>query len=295
VFDIASECFAYYESPVTSVAYSQDRSLQIQLWFKTEENLRTFVNKVGEVHTYYRLPPPIEWNITYEAVETPPLLHPVMKMDYLKGASSSPEYTPQQSHASDVSAANASNAEVYFRLIERPNLFAFYNPTSCHIADKSDFPDYDKDPDNRLYLSQPVHYLFDGYQTAETGNLTKKYPLFGVYFVRDEGEEVIEFHSVRYHMHKIIIAFETVARGVAETINFKAGSFVENGVWHTYIHVNNPEHVKLYLTLKYLKAAKKWDKVGIKYQHREVVDNSEAIGTTLGGLSLKGSGSEEEV
>jgi hypothetical protein len=124
VFDIASEYWAYYESPEASVAYSQDRSLQIQLWFKTEENLRTFVNKVGEVHTYYRLPTPIDWKITYEAVEPPPLLHPVMKMDYLKCALS-PEYTPQQSHASDVSAANASVAEVHFRLIEKPGLFKF--------------------------------------------------------------------------------------------------------------------------------------------------------------------------
>jgi hypothetical protein len=178
---------------------------------------------------------------------------------------------------------------------EKPGLFKFYRPTSCHIAGKKDFPEYDQDPDNRLYLSQPVHFLFDGYQTTDTGNLTKKYPPFGIYFVRDEGEEVIEFHSVRYHMHKIIIAFETVVDGVVESINFKDGSFVENGVWHTYIHVNNPEHVKLYLTLKYLKTAQKWDKVGIEYQHREVVDKSEAIGMSLGGLSLESNSEEEEV
>jgi hypothetical protein len=198
-----------------------------------------------------------------------------------------------QSHASDVSAANATDAEVYFRLIEKPNLFAFYNPTSCHIADKKDFPEYDQDPDNRLYLSQAVHFLFDGYQTTDTGKLSKKYPRFGIYFVRDEGEKVIEFNSVRYHMHKIIIAFQTVALGVAETINFKDGSFVENGVWHTYIHVNNPEHVKLYLTLKYRKAAKKWDEHGIEYQHREVVDEREVIGMSLGGLSLESKNEEK--
>ena len=114
MFDIASDCMAFYESPETSVAYSQDSSLTIQMWFETNVHLRTFVNKVGEAHTYYRLPTPIDWKITYEAVEPPPLLHPVMKMDYLKGASSSPEYTPQQSHASDVSAANASNAKFTF-------------------------------------------------------------------------------------------------------------------------------------------------------------------------------------
>jgi hypothetical protein len=126
VFEIASSCFAYYESPETSVAYSQDHSLIIQMWFKNEEHLRTFVNKVGDSHSYFRFPTPIDWEITYKAVETPPPLHPVMKMDYSKGAS----YTPQQSHASDVSATNASDAEVFFRLIEKPEMFNFVNPTS---------------------------------------------------------------------------------------------------------------------------------------------------------------------
>jgi hypothetical protein len=63
--------------------------------------------------------------------------------------------------------------------------------------DKKDFPEHDEDPDNRLYLSQPVHYLFDGYQTAGSGKLSKKYPYLGIYFVRDEGKEVVEFNGVR--------------------------------------------------------------------------------------------------
>ncbi len=283
---IASGCFAYYESPETSVVYAQDSSLTIRMWFRTEEHLRTFINKVTDTHSYYRLPAPIDWDISFEAMETPSLCVPVMKMDYRKGDSSSPDYTPQQSHASDVSAANASNAEVHFRLIEKPDLFSFYNPTSCHIADKKDFPEYDECPDNRLYLSQPVHYLFDGYQTTSSGNLKKKYPYLGIYFVRDEGEEDVEFNSVRYRMHRVVIAFETVAHGVAESINFKKSSFVENGVWHTYIHVNNPENVKLYLTLKYNKTAKKWDEHGIQYQHREVIDECDTVGMRLGDLSL---------
>jgi hypothetical protein len=131
--------------------------------------------------------------------------------------------------------------------------------------------------------------MFDGYQTILTGMLKKKVPLFGIYFVRDEGEEIIEFNSVRYRRHKIIVAFETVQSGVAEVINFKDGSFVEGGIWHTYIHVYDPKKVKLYLTLKYNKTAKRWDDDEITYQHHEIVDVSDAaaVGIPLGELSLE--------
>jgi hypothetical protein len=178
---------------------------------------------------------------------------------------------------------------VFFRLIEKPAMFGYCNPTSCHIADKKDHIEFDKCPDNRLYLSQEIHFMFDGYQTILTGMLKKKVPLFGIYFVRDEGEEIIEFNSVRYRRHKIIVAFETVQSGVAEGINFKDGSFVEGGIWHTYIHVYDPKKVKLYLTLKYNKTAKRWDDDEITYQHHEIVDVSDAaaVGIPLGELSLE--------
>jgi hypothetical protein len=109
-----------------------------------------------------------------------------------------------------------------------------------------------------------------------------------------EGGEVIKFNSVRYHLHRVIIAFETVFHRAAESINFKDGSFVEDGVWHTFIHVLNPENVKLYLTFKYLKIAKKWDAQKIEYRHREIVDDSEAVGMNFVGLSIGSNGNEEE-
>ena len=283
---IASDCFAYYESPETSVIYGDDMSLTAKMWFKSEENLRTFINKVGDTHLTYRLPTPIVWEYDFEAAAAP-RVRPVMTMDYTKGDSSSPDYTPVQSAATDVSAANASDAEVYFRLIEKPGLFTYYNPTSCHIADKKDFPEHDEDPDNRLYLSQPVHYLFDGYQTASSGKLTKKYPYVGIYFVRDEGKEVVEFNGVKYHMHRIIIAFEAIANGVTSCINFKEGSFTENGIMHTYIHVNNADQVKLFLSLKYRKTAKKWDEQEIEYHHHDIVEEQQNIDEGMKEISLE--------
>jgi hypothetical protein len=189
-----------------------------------------------------------------------------------------------------VSAANASNAEVYFRLIEKPELFAFINPTSCHIADKKDHPEYDENPDNRLYLSQAIHYLFDGYQTAGSGKVKAKYPFIGIYFVRDDGEEFVEFNSVKYRMHKIIIAFEIVVSGVAEIINFKNGSFKDdNNIWHTHIHVIDPDSVKLFLNLKYSKTTKKWDNQEILYQHmrEEFAEDDQNIEVDLAELSLE--------
>lgn len=254
---IASDCFAYYESPETSVVYGDDLSLTANMWFDSKNDLRTFINRVAETHLTYSLPTPIAWEYAFEAATAPRVCRPVMTMDYKKGNSSSPEYTPVQSVATDVSAANASDAEVFFRLIEKPGIFAYYNPTSCHIADKKDYPEYDEDPDNRLYLSQPVHYLFDGYQTASSGKLTKNYPYLGIYIVRDEGKEVVEFNGVKYHMHRIIVAFEAIGSRVTSSINVKEGSFAENGIMHTRIHVNNVDQVKLFLSLKYRKKAKK--------------------------------------
>ena len=283
---IASDCFAYYESPETSVVYNEDSSLTANMWFKSEENLRTFINRVAETHLNYRLPAPISWKYTFEAA-TAPHVRPVMTMDYSKGESLSPDYTPVQSVATDVSAANASNAEVYFRLVEKPGLFSCYNPTSCHIADKKDFPEYDENPDNRLYLSQPVHYLFDGYQTAGSGKLSKKYPYLGIYFVRDEGEEAVNFNGVQYHMHRIIIAFEAIKQEVIPSINFKEGSFIEDDIMHTHIHVNNPDQAKLFLSLKYRKTAKKWDEQEIIYRHREPVEDEQHIENGIAGLSLE--------
>lgn len=256
------------------------------MWFRKEEDLRNFINRVAETHLSYRLPTPIVWEYAFEAA-TAPRVCPVMTMDYTKWNSTSPEYTPVQSVATDVSAANASDAEVFFRLIEKPGLFTYYNPTSCHIADKKDYPEYDENPDNRLYLSQPVHYLFDGYQTASSGKLTKKYPYLGIYFVRDEGQEVVEFNGVNYHMHRIIIAFEAIGRGLTSIINFKEGSFVENGIMHTHIHVNNADQVKLFLSLKYRKTAKKWDEQEIEYQHREIVEEEQSVEIEMAEMSLE--------
>ena len=88
---IASDCFAYYESPETSVIYGDDMSLTAKMWFKSEENLRTFINKVGDTHLTYRLPTPIVWEYDFEAAAAP-RVRPVMTMDYTKGDSSSPEY-----------------------------------------------------------------------------------------------------------------------------------------------------------------------------------------------------------
>ncbi len=53
--------------------------------------------------------------------------------------------------------------------------------------------------------------------------------------------------------------------------------------------------MKLYLTLKYLKTAQKWDEARIECLHREIVDESETVGMSSGGLSLESNGSEEEV
>jgi hypothetical protein len=83
---IASDCFAYYESPETSVVYNEDSSLTANMWFKSEENLRTFINRVAETHLSYRLPTPIVWEYDFEAA-TAPHVRPVMTMDYSKGES----------------------------------------------------------------------------------------------------------------------------------------------------------------------------------------------------------------
>ena len=136
-------------------------------------------------------------------------------------------------------------------------------------------------------MSQPVHYLFDGYQTASSGKLTKKYPYLGIYFVRDEGKEVVELNGVKYHMHKIIIAFEAIGSGVTSSINFKEGSFVENGIMHTHIHVNDADQVKLFLSLKYRKTAKKWDMQEIEYQHHEIVEDEHNIEIGMTEMSLE--------
>jgi spore cortex formation protein SpoVR/YcgB (stage V sporulation) len=109
VIAIASDCFAYYESPQKSMVYTQDGSLTIQLWFKTVEYLRTFVDKVGDNHSYYRIPGPISWDISFEAAESPHVL-PVMKMDYKNDQSLFLEHTPLQINATDISAADAGEA-----------------------------------------------------------------------------------------------------------------------------------------------------------------------------------------
>jgi hypothetical protein len=56
------------------------------MWFKSEENLRTFINRVAETHLSYRLPTPIVWEYDFEAA-TAPHVRPVMTMDYSKGES----------------------------------------------------------------------------------------------------------------------------------------------------------------------------------------------------------------
>mgnify|MGYP003384966527 FL=1 len=106
--------------------------------------------------------------------------------------------------------------------------------------------------------------------------------------MRGEGKEVVEFNGVKYHMHRIIIAFEAIANGVTSCINFKEGSFTENGIMHTYIHVNNADQVKLFLSLKYRKTAKKWDGQEIEYQHREIVEEEQSVEIEMPEMSLSG-------
>ena len=88
-------------------------------------------------------------------------------------------------------------------------------------------------------------------------------------------------------MHRIIIAFEAVSKGCTKDINFKEGSFVENDIWHTHIHVNDVEQVKLFPSLKYRKTSKKWDEQEVKYQHREIVEDEKSVEIEMAEMSLE--------
>ena len=86
---IGSDCYAYYESPETSVVYGDDLSLAANMWFESKKDLRTFINRVAETHLSYRLPTPIAWEYAFEAAAAP-RVRPVMAIDYAKGDSSYP-------------------------------------------------------------------------------------------------------------------------------------------------------------------------------------------------------------
>jgi hypothetical protein len=88
-------------------------------------------------------------------------------------------------------------------------------------------------------------------------------------------------------MHRIIIAFEAIKQEVIPSINFKEGSFLEDDIMHTHIHVSNPDQAKLFLSLKYRKTAKKWDEQEIIYRHREPVEDEQHIENGIAGLSLE--------
>src|SRR3984957_13963817 len=143
-------------------------------------------------------------------------------------------------------------------MLEDAAVFGPIIPTSCHIADYALYRDFDLDADNRLYLTQDAHVLFDGRQ------LINEVPHFAIYFVSYDGQESIEFNGTRHVRDKVTIGIEAPFADVYERIRFKNGSFRSaDGVMHTFVHVRSHTRFKAFLDLKYLKTTNIWVTKGV--------------------------------
>jgi hypothetical protein len=168
--------------------------------------------------------------------------------------------------------------DVFFRLVEDFRNFDI-KPSICHIADSALYPEYDDDLENRLYLTQDLHSRFDGRHTTDS------IPHVGIYFVSFDGREVVEFDGSRLELDRVTVAFEIPYPGVMNLIRFKQGSYVNNGVMHTFLHVKSHVKFKNFLDLKYSCTMVEWDIHRKQYNHK-VVLNIESIIEELDRLSV---------
>lgn len=270
VYRACTSVFGYIE-PEDNIKYI-DSDLHVKCWFRDEDHLRSCAESILASHKCFcascnSLKITIDLSPQYDVDG----LKPLMSTDYVHADSSSPEYTEVSNSDTAVSFASLSNADVVFQMIENVSMFSDINPTGCHIADKAVHPQYDKLPDNRIYLSHDMHSRFDGMQTNDTA------PHIGIYFVQFAGTEEVEYGGKRCRRDKVIVGVEIPYPGVVEKINFKTGSYMEEGNMHTFVHVRSHEIFKCLLDLKYAKTTARWKEKAVAFNVEAKVDIAATI------------------
>lgn len=284
VFRLCSENFGYYEDKKNSISY-QEFALNCCVWFESVSNMRSFIEKLRTSHqSFCRHCPPLDLgdDIDFTMKRPPSDLIPILTLHYTPNDSTSPDCSnaiDYQSDMSHVSVVSVSKPHVFFRLVEDSQVFEDIKPCSCHIADAALYQAYDHDEENRLFLSQDLRSRFDGRQTSDS------LPHVGIYFVSFDGREIVEYEGVPYELDRVTVAFEIPYPGVMELIKFKRGSFVVDGVMHTFLHVQSHVKLKHFLDLKYSSTMIKWDENRIQYHHH-IYLNIEGIIEELDCLSI---------
>jgi hypothetical protein len=269
VFRLCSESFGYCDNPSASISY-EGLNLKCLVWFNSVDNMRSFYENVRKSHEYYceaAQCPPLEFGDIDFSMKSPlnPLT-PVLSDAYIATDSESPEQSNAGSFACGVSFASISTPDIFFRLVEDPCAFEEIKPCACHIADAALFKELDGDMENRLYLSQDLHSMFDGRQTTDS------IPHVGIYFVSFDGRETVEHEGQALQYDRVTIGFETPYQGTVQKIKFKKGSSVINGAMHTFVHVRSHEKFKRFLDLKYAKTMCSWDSRDVSYTHKIYVE-----------------------
>ena len=270
VYRQCSSRFGYYESS-ENIAYTGS-DLHVKCWFKNEDNMRSFIEDVLDLHKTFcgscpKLDLIYDWNPHYDIIG----LKPFMSGDYNSSDSSSPDLTEVSFSDGGMSYASLATPAVYFMRVEDESAFGDIMATSCHIADKALYRDYDTWEDNRLYLTQDTHCRFDGRQTVD------KLPHIGVFFVEFSGAEDVQYSGTTYKRDKVIIGFQIPFPYVKDAIKFKPGSFMRNGHMHTFVHVKSHLKFKCFLDLKYAKTTAQWTQRGIAFEAVANIDVEETI------------------
>lgn len=252
VFSTAARHAAHYDSPQS--IYYEGEGLICDFYFYSLPDLETLIGSLNEeflAFIHHSVYPEYHYSFSPVRLTYTPML--VMSFHYNEVKTDSSEHSVARSITSVTTFADIGDPEVFFRTIENRRLFDEVKPCKCHIADRAEHPDHD----NYIYLSLTLRSMFDGRGT------TNGLPVLGLYFIEDEGSDIVEYENHVYQWNKVLLGIENPFDAF---IDLRLGNSL-NKVY-VWLSPDQVEGFKACLAIKYKKTMNIWDRNGVKYSYR---------------------------
>ena len=259
IYQVAQDHQAYYDfQKEISIGYEgSSDDLIISLLFKAESNALGLLGGLAVLQTQNSSRGGIQFNETFQVFQESYAARPILISHYKTEKSTSPD----NSRADSVSVTTSYlDPKFQLRSFQDLSRMVKHEPLfSCHIASKALYPEYERDPNNIIYLNCLLHSFFDGDGKKEIPKKGGTPPRIRLDFLRVGAHTVVVGGVIYSQIYVNIHSYDREVLSPLPELKIREGYSLpdENNIT-TFFYSTDVEKTKSFLELKSQVTTKWW-------------------------------------
>jgi len=259
MYQTAQDHHAYYDfqRELTIGHPEGSNDLVLSLLFEVKSDALSFLGVLAFHQTQTIGRGSVEFIRDFETFQHVQNVVPILISDYKPADSTSPD----DSRADSISVTTNYQDPVFqlcsvqdlSRLVKHEQLF------KCHIAPKAHYPQYERDPNNIIYLNGLLHQYFDGDGKKKKPRQGGIPPRIRLDFVGFGTGKVVHGDATYHQINVNIHSYDPEILTSLASLKIRDGYTVldQNNI-STFFYSTNAEQTKVYLELKQSMTTTRW-------------------------------------